>query len=117
MGGLKVFMDDKGEYLGTRPTMWLSPKDNESLRVAYALLNSKFINWFYAQQYSVAGMTGFKVRFGNIKQTPLPNISAEQKIQIENYVEQDSKDKIDNFVYKLYNLTPQEIAIIENSSK
>ncbi len=113
MGGLKVYLDDRGECLGTRPTMWLSSKDNESLKVAYALLSSKFINWFYAQQYSVAGMTGFKVRYGNIQQTPWPSITVEQKQQLERYVEQDDRSKIDDLVYMLYDLTPEEITIVK----
>ncbi len=116
MGGLKVFMDDKGEYLGTRPTMWLSSKEEEPLKVAYALLGSKFINWFYTQQYSVAGMTGFKVRYGHIKETPLPKISIEQKQLLEEYVDQNDQVKIDQLVFELYRLTPEEIAIVENSS-
>jgi hypothetical protein len=116
MGGLKVFLDDKGEYLGTRPTMWLSSKEDESLKVAYALLGSKFINWFYAQQYSVAGMTGFKVRYGHIKETPLPKISMEQKQLLEECVDQNDQLKIDHLVFELYKLTAEEIAIVEKNA-
>lgn len=116
MGGLKVQLDEKGEHLGTRPTMWLSPKEGESLKVIYAILNSKFINWFYTQQYSVAGMTGFKVRFGNIQQTPLPRISERQMIDMEQLVELGDQAAIDELVYELYGLSSEEIAIIEEST-
>lgn len=138
MGGLKIDIDLFGQYLGTRPTMWLTAPTINQLKIAFALLNSKLINFYYRQQYSVAGMTGFKVRYTNIKDTPLSIISEIDNKKITNLVddilentkkESYSRDtekqaevkklehQIDELVYKLYDLTPEEIEIVENSSK
>lgn len=131
MGGLKIDIDLLGQYLGTRPTMWLASTNINKLKIAFAFLNSKLINWYYKQQYSVAGMTGFKVRYTNIKETPMPVAPEEDSKNLVNLVDQildlkkQNKDadienlesQIDQLVYKLYDLTPEEIEIVENSSK
>lgn len=127
MGGLNIDIDLHGEYLGTRPTMWLSSSKSDDLKIAFALLRSTFIDWFYRQQYSVAGMTGFKVRYGQIEDTPIPNIIDKQREQIIGLVDEiisirtdDShadisaqESEIDTIVYKLYGLTEEEIKIVE----
>ena len=108
-------MDKEGEYLGTRPTMWLSPKKDESLDIINTLLTSKLISWFYAQQYSVAGMTGFKVRFGNIRETPFPDMTEEQEKELLGCIKSNDSETINKCIYKLYKLSTEEIAIIEDS--
>lgn len=127
MGGLKIDIDNFGNFLGTRPTMWLSSNSDTGLKVAFALLNSRFIDWYYNQQFSVAGMSGFKIRYTNIKETPYPLISSVQQEKIVILVEKillvkkQNKDadtsilekEIDELVYGLYGLTDEEIKIVE----
>lgn len=131
MGGLKICIDINGEFLGTRPTMWLHAKEEKSLKIAYAILDSKFISWFYNQQYSVAGMTGFKVRYKHIQETPLPNIENSIEAKIIDLVNEkltmiengnvdslnDVNQKIDEIVYNLYGLTEEEKDIVRNFQK
>jgi len=126
MGGLKIDIDVNGEYLGTRPTMWLSSDNTDDLKIAYVILSSKFIDWYYNQQYSVAGMTGFKIRYSNIEQTPMPLISKELKEQMLNFVNNliekinteesgQIKLKLDEMVMDLYELTDVEKKIIRDN--
>lgn len=128
MGGLNIDIDYKGIYLGTRPTMWLAEDSDKDLRLVYGLLSSKLINWYYEEQYSVAGMTGFKVRYKNIEETPFPNIPKETQEQIISLVDDIIRVKesdpssditslqsdIDQLVYKLYELNPEEIKTVES---
>jgi hypothetical protein len=48
-------------------------------------------------------MAGFKLRYGDLENIPIPNL---QTINIDS-------NKIDECVYKAYNLTKEEIEIIE----
>lgn len=124
MGGLKIDIDTNGDYLGTRPTMWLASEDKEDLKVAFAILDSFFINWYYSQQYSVAGMTGFKVRYSNIQNTPFPKITPETKKQLITLTDKmlekintdsdllDIKTKLNEIVMELYLLSEEEKEIV-----
>ena len=138
MWWLKIDIDLFWEYLWTRPTMWLSSDSSELLKISFAILNSKLINWYYSQQYSIAGMTWFKIRYWNIKETPFPNIWLENQKSLiifvdqileitkkEDYLEREDLQKqvkvlesrIDDMVYKLYELTPEEIELVKDSLK
>lgn len=138
MWWIKIDIDLLWEYLWTRPTMWLSSKSNELLKVSFAILNSKMINWYYTQQYSIAWMTWFKIRYWNIKETPFPNILIDDQKKLitlvdqileitknKNYLEIEDLQKqlkvlecrIDDMVYKLYELTPEEIELVKESLK
>lgn len=128
MGGLKICLDVNGEFLGTRPTMWLHANSEDDLYIAFSILNSSFIRWFYNQQYSVAGMTGFKVRYGQIQETPFPNIDPKTKQVLIDIVRSmilmkksdqkadtnDLESQIDEIVFDLYRLTDEEKEIIRN---
>jgi len=124
MGGLKVDIDLNGNYLGTRPTIWVSSENADDLKISFAILNSSFINWFYREQYSVAGMTGFKIRFSHIADTPLPEISSTQKAKIIQIVDKmlnpdivenskQLKNALDKEIYEIYCINSSDIKLIE----
>ena len=129
MWWLKIDIDLEWNYLWTRPTMWLAPKNWSDLKIAFAILNSNLINWYYNQLYSVAGMTWFKVRYGNIQETPFPIINDKSNIsnivdeiihKKQNNINSDTKDlekQLNKIVYQLYWLTDEEIQIVEESAK
>ena len=98
-----------------------------------AILNSKLINYFYSKKYFASHMQGGAFGFDteSVSNLPIPKIDSTNKAlsdEIISLVEQilDSKakdptkdtkeleSKIDNLVYTLYNLTDEEIKIIEN---
>lgn len=129
MGGLNIDIDYKGHYLGTRPTMWLAEDEGRDLKFAFGLLNSRVINWYYKQLYSVAGMTGFKVRYKNIQDTPLPSLNEQDESMIIEAVDkiilakeatpsadtQSLEARIDQILYHAYGLGPDDIDSIEAS--
>lgn len=129
MWWLKIDIDLQWDYLWTRPTMWLAPKNWTNLKIAFAILNSKLINRYYNQLYSVAGMTWFKVRYGNIQETPFPIIKDENSILnlIDKIIDKkrdnsnanisDLEKELNKIVYQLYWLTDEEIQIVEDSVK
>ncbi len=90
-------------------------------------LNSKTVEWYYSRLANTLGSgasRGFSIF---MKQIHVPNIDSDQKALITNLVNDilaakaadsdantaDLEDEIDKLVYKLYNLTPEEIAIVE----
>jgi len=97
------------------------------------ILNSLLINWFFDAICASSGMGTNRWKKIYVEQLPVPPITAKNKkivLQIEKKVEQilamkeagsaDTKKheaEIDQLVYKLYDLTEDEIAIIEGSVK
>ncbi|MCX6747723.1 MAG: Eco57I restriction-modification methylase domain-containing protein [Candidatus Nomurabacteria bacterium] len=120
-------------YSGTDTYYVTNPKESYTLKYILGILNSFIADTWFHNRGKVKGeileMTG-----DNIEKFPIPKITKEnRKIveQIEKLVDQilltkkenqsaDTKNleqEIDQLVYGLYELTPDEIEIIENSSK
>lgn len=96
------------------------------------LLNSKLMSYFYAQKYFASHMQGGAFGFDTLSvgNLPIPKITKENQNLVDEIInlvdkilglkaENSSADisqlekDIDNLIYKLYNLTPKEIEIIE----
>jgi type I restriction-modification system DNA methylase subunit len=110
----------------------------DNLKYLLACLNSKLLYWIIKLYGPTLGSNGFEFRKIFVEKLPVPWIeSAEQKPFIElvdkileitkaaGYVDNIEKQnevreyekQIDQMVYKLYDLTPEEIEIVETSSK
>ncbi|MDE0300495.1 MAG: Eco57I restriction-modification methylase domain-containing protein [Candidatus Poribacteria bacterium] len=117
------FAFDDGVYiLGN--TLYLLPTKEMWL---LGLLNSKAVFWFYTK--TSTQIRGGFVRFiaQYVSQIPVPNIDPSQKTLVENLVNEilaakhndpDAditalENEIDRVVYSLYNLTREEIEIVE----
>ena len=114
--------DDRGYFLGN--TLYLLPTKEMWL---LGLLNSKAVFWFYTK--TSTQIRGGFVRFiaQYVSQIPIPNIDPAQKMLLKNLVNEilaakhtapDSdvaglENEINRVVYSLYNLTLEEIAIVE----
>ncbi len=119
---------DKGEYLAGKSTSIILG-DPEKLKVLTAILNSKLISFWFANFYNSLAMAGGYFNIGNneLNNIPIVNLSLATNIgldklvtQIQSFKQKDPtadtsilEQEIDNLVYKLYNLTPEEIAIVE----
>ena len=89
------------------------------------VLNSGFTNWYFRNFLS----DGLNFYPNDAKELPIPDVASEQQIPIIELVDQildakrtdpdldtsDLENEIDNLVYGLYNLTEDEIAIVEGS--
>ena len=110
-------------YICGHSTNSLTPLDkNVNLMFFLGLINSKAFN-YYCDYFSYTN----HITVSGIKQVPIPLVSTELINRISGIVEQILRTKgtdvnvntytlehqIDELVYQLYNLTPEEIAIIE----
>ncbi len=98
-----------------------------------AILNSKFISYYFAEKFKDKALAGgyLAINKNTIEQIPFvnPDDIATQQLyhlskQIHNIKKQnpsadttDLEFQIDQLVYKLYDLTEEEIKIVENSKK
>ena len=91
-----------------------------------AILNSKLTNWYYPKIASDLG-TGLRYIYQFIIRIPVPKQS-ESNLAIVSEIEKIVEDittaghstpeqdtQLDQLVYQLYNLTPEEIAIIKDT--
>ena len=122
--GTEFSFDDGGHVLGN--TSYLLPTKKMWL---LGLLNSKAIFWFYTK--TSTQIRGGFVRFiaQYVSQIPIPPIEPVQKASISKLVNQilatkrtdpdadvsELENEIDQIVYLLYDLTPEEIAIVEGA--
>ncbi len=122
----RFIYDNKGFY--TNQTCYFIARDDKYL---FAILNSKVMYFFMRQMASNLGEGAFRWIKQFIERLPIPQITEKnQKLadkitdcakQILALKEKDSKantqkleKEIDALVYQLYNLTDEEIKIIEN---
>ncbi len=122
--GTEFSFDDNGYFLGN--TSYLLPTKEMWL---LGLLNSKAIFWFYTK--TSTQIRGGFVRFiaQYVSQIPIPSIKPAQKASISKLVNQilavkrtdpdadvsELENTVDQIVYFLYDLTPEEIAIVEGA--
>jgi hypothetical protein len=113
--------DDGKQYCNN--SIWIIPKNDKFL---VGILNSK-MGWWLISKYCTAIQNGFQLIWKYFGQIPIPEISIDNKKPFVDLVDQIIKAKkqdkdsaafeqqIDTLVYQLYDLTPDEIAIVEGS--
>jgi len=122
----KFAFDDTGVYLNA-PAVFLPSND----RALLAILNSKVV-WHFLKSVCVIRSGGYiEVKPQYFEQIPIPIIEAKTQSKLTELAEKAIKAKtnnqqadvteietqIDQLVYQLYELTEDEIAIIESSGK
>ena len=131
---MRVLYDESGAY-GTM-AMYFIPYDS----VIMGILNSKLFDWYARMTFATfgdpwnAGRIIFKTIY--MSMVPIPDINNKESVLIKKQVEKilaitksgdylenpikkeevkEYDKQIDQLVYKLYDLTPEEIEIVENS--
>jgi hypothetical protein len=99
------------------------PIDDTSCRYVLGVLASYPISWFFRYEKNEFDDLFPKIRLGEFKNLPIPNATKSEQKAIEILVQKclDAKGKdvtkweqqIDNLVYKLYELTYEEVKIID----
>lgn len=133
MRHFESFFDEEGSFIAGKSTEILISKSGLNLKIALAILNSRLIRFYIKQTYSVLGIDGgINFTTNLIEDLPVPNLDVldrqeslikliDQILVIKNNdVNSDTNElesQLDQIVYRLYNLTPEEIKIIENSPK
>ena len=130
---LECCIDERGEHLAGKSTTLVIPKSVD-IKIILAILNSKLITFVYKNLFKSLSLAGGYIRVGppQIKILPIKLPSPSQAKRIKELVErimqfhkegkseQQIKNidyEIDEEVYKLYKLTPEEIKIIEDNLK
>ncbi|NCA84942.1 MAG: type II restriction endonuclease [Clostridia bacterium] len=117
--------DEKG--LLCNDSMWIIPSGD---KVLLGILNSK-LGWWLISKYCTAIQNGFQLIWKYFSQIPIAKGNQEVRSKINTQVNKILKNKeanpdfdstaietqIDQLVYQLYDLTEEEIEIIENSAK
>ncbi|GAA7443340.1 class I SAM-dependent DNA methyltransferase [Helicobacter pylori] len=120
------FIYDNNKFYAPAPANIIT---GDNLRYLIALLNSKFIYFAMRNFYMGGGIEG-ELKTNNLEKIPIPKITpknqelarkitdgAQQILQIKekdpNANTQELEKEIDALVYQLYNLTDEEIKIIE----
>lgn len=126
---LEVFYDE-GVYLAGKSTTCILENTNEyNLKLLIGILNSKLESFWLIRKYNSQAMSGEAINVSTpvVENLPLPDLSENDKQDIINLVDKilaakkaDSsadttewEKQIDQKVYELYGLTPEEIAIVE----
>jgi len=122
--------DDKHRYY--EHTLHSTHILDEKFKTKYVLsvFNSKLLKFYYQKTFSNGGNIFPQVRIASIENLPIKIIDLKtqdkiiqivDKILIEkqNNVNSDTKkleNQIDELIYKIYDLTPEEIKIVENAT-
>lgn len=132
----EAFLDTAGEYATLNTNIFYNPHKEVSLKYIVAYSNSKLFMFFYNQFFGSLRMGGGFYQFQAPQLRVIPCKMIDQKTSKEidevvdkilvntrndDYLENSSKQtktheyekQIDHLVYKLYNLTPEEIEIVE----
>ena len=132
IGGMNKILEcvfDEGEYIAGKSTTIVLENGRMNLKYALALLNSKLVSFWFRICYRSLALEGGYLRIGpnEIKTIPIPEVTLEQQTPIIELVDQilaakapdsdtdtsDLENEIDELVYALYDLTDDEIAIVE----
>ena len=122
------FTYDDGQFFAEATTFMMTTEDdNVSLKYLLAILNSNLSEWYFHKIATTTGMGTNRWKKYKLEQLPVVKPTKEQVNHIVDLVDQilDKKrnnpnadtitieKEINSQVYALYNLTPEEIAIIE----
>ena len=115
-------MDLNGDYLPGKSTLVVCNDNIDMLKIVCALLNSTLAFFYYKVKYtscSYCGGISFTPDMINafpVREMPFSKelISIVDDILLSRSISNTHLEKLDNCVYNLYGLTPEEIAIIED---
>ena len=118
---MRACYDAAGAFFLT--AAYFIPTDDLSL---LAILNSRLFDWYARAKYQIPNRNRLSFNRANLKGFPIADRREDEKTTLSNYVQlilDDShgadvtahEEEIDAWVYKLYELTPAEIALIEEN--
>ncbi|MHB1146479.1 MAG: TaqI-like C-terminal specificity domain-containing protein, partial [Lutibacter sp.] len=127
-----IFTYDNEQFYALNTLVIVNKIDSKvgpDLKFILGLMNSKLMNYIYSNKFKSTKTVFSEIQARSIKELPIPKIRSEiekQMIVLADKVisfkklNDDTTDleaQIDQLVYELYELTEDEIKIVENSSK
>jgi hypothetical protein len=125
-------LDTTGEFIGfTNTTVIFATNATINIKYILALVNSKLLEYYHKTNNKQTGGGVFEYFPNTVEKYPIPEISFVEQEKfiklVDKILEQKGNDisnnitvyetEIDNLVYQLYGLTPEEIALVESSIK
>ena len=127
---IECYLDLGAEYLAGKSTTIVRTSDIINLKILCAFLNSKLASFWYRVNFNSLAMSGGYLNINRIEEIPVPRLSKldertreklsglvdkilKKKKQNPDADTSDLETQIDQLVYKLYNLTPEETEIVE----
>jgi len=126
---IEAYFDGNGKYCAGKSTTIILG-ETDSLKSLVGILNSKLVSYWFSKYFNSLSMAGGYFNIGNneIGLVPIPEVDLPisslnklvDKIVLikENNPDADAsklEEQIDELVYKLYDLTEEEIKIIEGN--
>lgn len=127
-----IFTYDNEQFYALNTLVIVNKKDSDkgpNLKFILGLMNSKLMNYLYSNKFKSTKTVFSEIQARSVKELPIPKISEPQELEIiklaEKIIELKKgesettalENEINQLVYQLYNLTEEEIEIIENNVK
>jgi hypothetical protein len=129
----EAFFDRNGEFASLNTNCLFEPKDSVSLGFLAGYCNSKLFMFFYDQFFGSLRMSGgyYQFQAPQLRVIPFrwPDSATDKKVTrlVDHIVSARQRDagadvsalerEIDELVYALYGLTPEEIALVEGAAE
>lgn len=125
-----IFTYDSEQYYALNTLVIVNKIDNKigpDLKFILGLMNSKLMNYVYSNKFKSTKTVFSEIQARSIKELPIPKISNEFENEITSLSSEiislkksmadttDLEIRIDQLIYQLYELTEEEIKIIENA--
>jgi len=125
-----IFTYDSEQYYALNTLVIVNKIDNKigpDLKFILGLMNSKLMNYVYSNKFKSTKTVFSEIQARSIKELPIPKMSNELENEITSLSAEiislkksmtdttDLEIQIDQLVYQLYDLTEEEIKIIENA--
>ncbi len=129
---LDACLDADGNVIPGIPTLLIASDDSETLKLLLAIVNSSVAFFYIKEKYPASsynqGTTFTKEMINNL---PIPEITSHDRVKLVSIIDRilfakkhvpkaDTTalgQEIDQLVYKLYDLTPEEIAVVEKGKQ
>ena len=125
-----IFTYDSEQYYALNTLVIVNKIDNKrgpDLKFILGLMNSKLMNYVYSNKFKSTKTVFSEIQARSIKELPIPKISDELESEITTLSSEiislkksmsdttDLENQIDQLVYQIYDLTEEEIKIIDNN--
>jgi tRNA1(Val) A37 N6-methylase TrmN6 len=123
-----IFTYDNEQYYALNTLVIVNKIDNKvgpDLKFILGLMNSKLMNYVYSNKFKSTKTVFSEIQARSIKELPIPKVSTELEKEMvalsdkiisfkkSNTETAEIEAQIDQLVYQLYELTDEEIAIVE----
>lgn len=92
--------------------------NNDDMEFILGLCNSRLLNWYFSKLSTNSNVNGYEIDNLPIKipcEKKKQEITSLVLILLENPFDVDSNDQLNNLVYEIYGLSPEQIEVVENS--